>query len=96
MSIVRRGEHPEWLLGGACFVERRSRVLCRQVMHGSEIQAKYGSNAWRNMYVDLPRKILRTPENTTHPGNMEILRGAIATFFPNGCEPSTFQSTHPC
>ena len=49
-------------------LERRSRVLCRRVMHGSEIQAKYGNNAWRNMYVWVPgkyyapRKIPRTPE----------------------------------
>ena len=37
-------------------------------MHGSEIQAKYGNNAWQNMYVWVrgkyyaPRKIPRTPE----------------------------------
>ena len=49
-------------------VERRSHVLCRRVMHGSEIQAKYGNGAWQNMYVWVcgkyyaPRKIPRTPQ----------------------------------
>ena len=63
------------------FVERRSRVLCRRVMHGSEIQAKYGNKRLAE-YVRLGmRKVLRTPENTTHPGNMEILRGAMHELF---------------
>ena len=39
-----------------------------RVMHGSEIQAKYGNGAWQNMHVWVcgkyyaPRKIPRTPE----------------------------------
>ena len=37
-------------------IERRSRDLCRRVMRGSEIQAKYGSDAWN--FVGIMRKYM--------------------------------------
>ena len=57
-------------------------------MHGSEIQAKYGSSAWKICTFGYPK-------NITHPGNMEILEAQLRTFFSIGCEPSHFQSTDP-
>ena len=45
--VIRRhvlGDHAFEEVG--VVVERRSRVLCRRAMHGSEIQAKYGNSAW--------------------------------------------------
>ena len=37
-------------------IERRSRVLCRRVMHESEIQAKYGNSAWKVCSLIYPGK----------------------------------------
>ena len=67
-------------------VERRSRVLCRRVMHGSEIQAKYGSSAWEICTFIYPVKYYQPGKYHAPRKYKKKLRGAIANFFLNEFE----------